>query len=76
MPTRDECKRILSRVGLKLGVSPNLISSRLLDPYDKELMLSGEVTFEILCVATKMWMDAAMPDYANGCAKRMKNTKE
>ena len=69
MPSKDECKRILSRLGLTLGVSPNLISSRLLSPSDKELMLSGDVTYEHLLVHVKCWMDSGIPDYANGCAK-------
>jgi hypothetical protein len=75
MITKDDCKRILSRVGITLGVSPSLISTRLLGPSDKREMLSGDITYDVLLVAVKLWMDAGMPDYANGCTKRMKNNR-
>jgi len=38
MKTPDECKKILFTVGIKLGVSPKLISTRLLNDLDKSDM--------------------------------------
>lgn len=64
--TTDECKRILFKVGLKLGVSPKLISERLLSDQDKCDMLSGEISIVELEASTEVWRDNGMPDYANG----------
>lgn len=63
MLTKEDCKRILFKVGIKFGVSPKLISERLLDAQDKCDMLNGEVPIEMLEVAVKAWMDAGQPDY-------------
>lgn len=71
MLTAEECKRILFKVGIKFGVSPALISTRLLDAQDKCDMLNGEVPVEMLEVAVKAWQDAGMPDYANGHTEPM-----
>ena len=70
MPTREECQRTLSRLGLRLGVSPKLISMRLLSDEDKQDMLDGKIDIEELSVAIRAWMDNSMPDYANGSLKR------
>ena len=64
--TTSECKSILFKVGLRFGVSPKLISERLIDAQDKCDMLNGEMPIEYLEVAVKAWMDAGQPDYANG----------
>lgn len=64
--TKEDCKRILFKVGIKFGVSPALISTRLLDAQDKCDMLNGEIPVEMLEVAVKSWMGAGQPDYANG----------
>lgn len=72
MPTRDECKRILSKIGLKLGVSPTLIATRLLSEDDKQDMVNGDVPIESLELHVKLWMDAGMPDYAHGDDKPYK----
>lgn len=66
MPTKDECKRILFRIGIKLGVSPNLIATRLLSEEDKQDMVNGLLSIESLECHVKVWMEASMPDYANG----------
>lgn len=66
MLTTDDCKRILFKVGIKFGVSPKLISERLLDAQDKCDMLNGEIPIEYLELAVKAWLDSGMPDYANG----------
>ena len=73
--TKEDCKRILFKVGIKFGVSPKLISERLLDAQDKCDMLNGEIPVEMLEVAVKAWMDAGQPDYANGLTEPMGNVK-
>lgn len=49
-----------------LCVKADLISTRLLSKEDKQDMLSGLVPDEALFVAVRCWMEAGMPDYANG----------
>ena len=66
MPTEQECKRMLSSIGFKLGVSPKLIALRLLDQESKQEMLDGVITAVILEAHVKVWMQNGMPDYANG----------
>lgn len=74
--TTDDCKKILFKVGIKFGVSPKLISERLLDAQDKCDMLNGEVPIEYLEVAVKAWQDAGMPDYASGLTVPYEPKKE
>jgi len=64
--TTEQCKRILFNLGIKFGVSPKLISERLLSKEDKQDMLNGDVPLETLEVAVELWKQAGMPDYANG----------
>jgi hypothetical protein len=66
MPTEQECKHMLFNIGLKLGVSPNLISTRLLTKLDKEDMLNGLLPLDALETGVKIWMKEGMPDTANG----------
>jgi len=73
--TTEDCKRILFKVGIKFGVSPKLISERLLDAQDKCDMLNGEVPIEYLEVAVQAWKDAGMPDYSKGLSARMDEPK-
>ncbi len=74
--TTDDCKRILFKVGVRFGVSPKLISERLLDAQDKCDMLNGEIPIEFLEVAVKAWQDAGMPDYAKGLTAPHVSKKE
>lgn len=74
--TTDDCKRILFKVGLQFGVSPKLISERLLDVQDKCDMLNGEMPIEFLEIAVKAWMDAGQPDYAKGLTAQLDSKKE
>jgi hypothetical protein len=46
--TVEECKSMLFKLAVKHGISPNLISSRLLSKEDKENMLDGLISFETL----------------------------
>jgi hypothetical protein len=66
MPTQQECKKILFNLGLKLGVSPRLIATRLLSDEDKEDMVNGLIPLDALETHVKVWMDNKMPDYVNG----------
>ena len=66
MPTREECKRILFKIGIKLGCSPNLMATRLLSEDDKQDMVDGLLSIEELECHVKAWMDVQMPDYAHG----------
>lgn len=66
MPSKDECKRILSKLGFKLGVSPALIAKRLLSDEDKQDMLDDLIPINSLECAIQAWMENKMPDYANG----------
>lgn len=62
MPTKDECKKILSKIGFKLGVSPGLISTKLLSYDDKQDMMSGDLSIETLEANIVAWLEGGMPD--------------
>lgn len=64
--TPEQCKSKLFKLGIKLGVSPKLIATRLLSVDDKNDMLNGLVPDDALECHVIAWMDAGMPDYANG----------
>ena len=64
--TKEECQKKLFHLGIKLGVSPKLISTRLLSKEDKQDMLNGLLPDEALECHVKCWMDAGMPNYAEG----------
>lgn len=68
MPTYtvEQCKSKLFRLGLKYGIAPALISTRLLSADDKHDMLSGLIPDELLDTAVKLWLQNGMPDYTNG----------
>jgi len=63
MLTVDECKKIISKIGLRLGVSPKLITTRLLDEEDKVNMMTASFEIVELEAAVKVWRDNGMPDY-------------
>lgn len=65
MPTKEQCRSMIFKTGLKLGVSPKLIAERLLSDDDKEDMLEGRLKQDVLEVAVKVWKDNGMPDYRN-----------
>ena len=72
MPTKEECQKIISKMGWLCGCSPRLIATRLLSEEDKQDMLSGELPIETLECAVKVWMSNGMPDYAHGLTNPMK----
>ena len=62
--TIEECKSALFNLGIKLGVSPRLISERLLSKDDKDDMLNGLISLDELSIHCQVWLDNKMPDYA------------
>lgn len=66
MPTREECRKIIFNLGIKLGVSPKLISERLLSDIDKSDMLEGNLSIDALECHIRVWMKFGMQDYAHG----------
>lgn len=66
MQTKEQCQKQIFNVAIKLGVSPKLISTRLLSTDDKHDMLNGLISEEALLTAVRVWIKASMPDYANG----------
>lgn len=64
--TMEECKKILFRLGIKFGVSPKLISERLLSDRDKNDMMEGSITIDSLEHHVEAWMASGMPDIAHG----------
>ena len=65
MLTKEQCQKKIFNVAVKLGVSPKLISTRLLSEVDKTDMLNGLIDEDSLETAVKAWMNAGMPDYVN-----------
>ena len=63
MPTRDECKRILFKLGIKHGISPRLISERLLSDLDKRDMMAGELDIASLEANLELWKAYGIPDF-------------
>jgi hypothetical protein len=54
---------MIFKVGIKLGVSPKLIATRLLSPEDKEDMMKGSISIVELEAAIAVWCDNGMLDY-------------
>lgn len=73
MRTKDECKKILSKLGFKLGVSPKLIATRLLSEEDKADMLNGNLDLNSLESHIKIWIANRMPNYACGTCETYKH---
>ena len=67
--TIQQCKSMLFKVGIKHGVAPKLISERLLSNDDKEDMLQGFITYELLDEFVKVWKEQGMFNYADGSMK-------
>lgn len=57
---------MLIRAGLKHGVSPSLISTRLLSEDDKADMRNGLIEQHALDGHVKAWKDVHMPEYSKG----------
>lgn len=65
MATKEQCRKILFNLGIKFGVSPKLISERLLSTEDKEDMLNRLVPINALESYVAVWKENGMPDYAH-----------
>jgi hypothetical protein len=76
MITQQQCQKRIFNVAIKLGVSPKLIATRLLSIDDKNDMVNGLIPDEVLEIAVRAWMDAGMPDYANGLTNPYKPAPE
>lgn len=63
---------MLFNVGIKLGVSPRLISERLLSDLDKNDMLAGKISIVELEAFTEVWRDNGMPDYVHGLTESLR----
>lgn len=63
--TQRQCQQLLFKIGMKLGVSPKLISSRLLSIEDKEDIMAGVIDSDYLEIAVIVWMNNGMCDYVN-----------
>lgn len=62
MKTNEECKKILFTLGIQCGVSPKLISTRLLDDFDKDDIREGLIDISVLKRFVEVWRDMGMPD--------------
>jgi len=60
---KEECKRKLFNLGIKYGVSPRLISERLLSLDDKHDMLNGLISDDALVTHVLVWKENGMQDY-------------
>jgi hypothetical protein len=74
MLTKQECQRKLFTLGIKLGVSPKLIATRLLSEEDKHDMVNGLIPDDSLVTSVKIWVEAGMPNYAEGSQELYKQS--
>lgn len=66
---------MLFQIGIRLGVSPNLISNRLLSADDKNDMLNGVLKVDELEAHVRVWRDSGLPDYKNATGTLYKPSK-
>lgn len=64
--TERECQSLITKAAIEVGVSPKYISTRLLDENDKDDMRNGLISYEVLLLHVRVWVNAGMPDYAHG----------
>lgn len=62
----EDCKKIISKLGFELGVSPRLVILRLLSEEDKVDMMEGNLSIDALRCHIEVWRDNDMPDYVKG----------
>ena len=66
MLTKEQCQKKIFQVAIKLGVSPRLITTRLLSAGDKHDMMNGLLDDESLEMHVSAWMASGMPNYTDG----------
>lgn len=66
MLTIDECRKMISKVAWEIGVSPKLISTRLLSNEDKKDMINGDLPYDSLLCHAKVWKEQGLRDCASG----------
>lgn len=66
MLTDKQCKELIRSLSWVLGISPRLITERLLDEIDKNDIRQGVLNYDALKLNIELWRDNGMPDYANG----------
>ena len=76
MLTKEQCQKKIFNVAIKLGASPRLIATRLLSEQDKQDMLDGLISDEMLETAVKVWIDSGMCNYADGSGFAYKPSSE
>jgi hypothetical protein len=72
----ESVRKIISKLGWKHGVSPNLLFSRLLSEEDVESIELGDIPAEAIDQAVGAWIFAGKPDYAHGSTERMDRIKK
>ena len=66
MLSTDQCKSIIFKLGIKLGISPGLITTLLMDDNDKSDMINGLLTIVELECHIGTWMASGTPNYREG----------
>lgn len=61
MRTKKECQKILFDLGIRLGLSPRLMSDHLLDDNDKIDMMSGVLSIEALQSSIELFKLHTLP---------------
>lgn len=70
--TAIDCRKILFNLGIQFGVSPKLISERLLSDLDKNDMMAGLISIASLEAHMAVWKEKGMPSYVNQKPKEKK----
>jgi hypothetical protein len=67
-----QCKDLLRTVAKMLCVKAELVSTRLLSAEDKQDMIDGLITLDVLATHVKVWKENKMPDYTKGTGELYK----
>ena len=60
--TEQQCKSILFQLGVKYGISPKMISERLLSQVDKDDMAEGRSCLQSLENHVRVWKERGCPN--------------
>ena len=61
--TRETCQSIIFKLGIKSGISPKVIATKLLSVDDKHDMLAGRLSIEELEAHVIAWKENGLFDY-------------